>query len=220
MIKFLKKTLKNQLDKYQYVNGNINRNDRMGALHKIWGHVFTNDIVGDYVEFGVYKGDSVIKSLNEHKKFYNWLLGKYKSDESWRRENAKNYKLNQFPTFHCLDTFDGMPDNDESDHEFKAKTFMSNLDLVKKDISKNNSLGIEVEYYKGLFSDNIEAFKQNIKDKNIAIANIDCDLMFSTRDALNMIKDNISIGSVIMFDIIMHFVVIIQKDKEQHLQNF
>ena len=32
-------------------------------LHKCWGHIFSNHLLGDYVEFGVYKGDTLIQSV-------------------------------------------------------------------------------------------------------------------------------------------------------------
>jgi hypothetical protein len=38
------------------LGGELNKNDRAGALHRAWGHIFTNHIQGDYVEFGVYQG--------------------------------------------------------------------------------------------------------------------------------------------------------------------
>lgn len=200
MIKILKQIVKKQLDKYSYVNGNINRNDRIGCLNKAWGHVFTSDIVGDYVEFGVYKGDSVVYSLQEHNRFYNWLTNQKKSNEPWRVDVANSYKIQTLPKFHILDTFEGMPANSESNSSFAEKTFMSNLDDVKKYVSKSNKLNIDINYYKGLFKDCQDTFKTNMKGRNIAIANIDCDLMFSTIDALNCIKDNISIGTILMFD--------------------
>ena len=38
------------------VTADMNRNDRVGALHRAWGHVFTSQLLGAY-EFGVYKAE-------------------------------------------------------------------------------------------------------------------------------------------------------------------
>ncbi len=51
------KHIKSFLEKRGFVlGGDLNKNDRAGALHRAWGHIFTNHIYGDYVEFGVYQG--------------------------------------------------------------------------------------------------------------------------------------------------------------------
>ena len=42
----------------------INRNDRIGALYKAWGYIFSNQIEGDYLEYGVFRGTTFIHSYN------------------------------------------------------------------------------------------------------------------------------------------------------------
>ena len=70
MIKFL---LRKLINKYSFVRGSINLNNRQGALHKTWGYIFENHLFGDYVEFGVAKGDSLLKSILEYNFFKTWL---------------------------------------------------------------------------------------------------------------------------------------------------
>tara|TARA_Y100000991_G_C21941286_1_gene335403 strand:+ start:478 stop:1221 length:744 start_codon:yes stop_codon:yes gene_type:complete len=200
MFKILKRIFSSVLQRLSIVRLDINRNDRQGALAKAWGHVYTNSIVGDYVEFGVYKGDSVVSSLKIRKDFNLWLLSQHKSDEKWRRDFARNSPLNDSQIFHCLDTFEGMPDNDEGSIAFAKGSFFSKLSEVKAKIEKHNSENIKVKYYKGLFSETRIEFLKSIKSRNIAIANIDCDLEASTRDALNSINQNISIGTILLID--------------------
>ena len=43
--------------------GASNRNDRIGALYRAWGHVFSSQISGNYIEYGVYKGTTFIESM-------------------------------------------------------------------------------------------------------------------------------------------------------------
>ena len=47
----LKNKIVGLLDAMNIVRHPINRNDRMGALHKAWGFIFSNFIIGDYIEF-------------------------------------------------------------------------------------------------------------------------------------------------------------------------
>ena len=66
----LKNLLINFLNTKQFIRGNINRNDNLGALHKAWGYVFTNQLYGSYYEFGVYEGNSMINSYLEFLELY------------------------------------------------------------------------------------------------------------------------------------------------------
>ena len=193
----IKSFLKKILDRMRIVSGTINLNDRRGALHKAWGHIFSNHLLGDYVEFGVYYGDSLNKSIIEFKYFKRWLQNEKKSNELWRQEVAKKSLLNQKIFFHGLDTFTGMPDNNEQNYIFKKGTFTSDYQVVFNKLKKitNNFF-----LYKGLFNDCSKNLHQNLNLRKIAIVNIDCDIYKSTIDALNIIDGHLQIGSLIMFD--------------------
>ena len=106
------------------LGGDLNRNDRAGALHRAWGHVFTNHIWGDYVEFGTYHGTSFVESYKQYKMFERWLQGQLVSPEQWRRTVAQRYSA-QKAHFHGLDTFAGMPKNAEGNATFAAGTYAS-----------------------------------------------------------------------------------------------
>lgn len=166
-------------------------------LHRSWGHIFSNHIKGDYVEFGVYKGDSLSESIYQYRQFYNWLKSQKKSDEKWRQEVANKSKLNEKVFFHGLDTFDGMPENNEQNFIFKKDTFKSNYNEVKK---KLENFDEEILLYKGLFLDKKQEFLNNMENRKISIANIDCDLYQSTMDAFNMIEIFLQIGSIVLSD--------------------
>ena len=196
----IKKLVRFFLTKLNVIRGDIHRNDVYGAIHKAWGYIFTNHLNGDYVEFGVYKGSSVVSSLKIYDGFREWLFSQKKSDELWRREVANNSPLNQKPTFHCFDTFEGMPENNEGAISFQKGNFACDLESVKERISLNNKKLYKVEYYKGLFSETDKNFHNNICDRKIAIANIDCDLEESSYDALKTIENNLQIGTIILFD--------------------
>ena len=188
------------LDRLYISRGGIHKNDRYGGLHKAFGYVYHNHLQGDYVEFGVYKGDGLINAIKCVNEFDSWLQTQKLSNEQFRRDMANQSCLNQLMDFHALDTFEGMPENNESSTVFKTGNFLSSLETVKKKVKKYIIKDININYYKGLFIDNTAEFKNKIGTKNIIIANIDCDLMESTVDALNIIKNNINIGTVLLFD--------------------
>ena len=201
MIKnIIRKLINHILDKFSINRGNINRNDVSGALHKSWGHIFNNNLHGFYIELGVYKGGSAIESLKNFKQFKIWFNQQKKSDELWRREVANSSSLNKIINFHFLDTFKGMPANNENNISFAEGNFISNFKDVKKNIEKYSNKDTNCHFYKGLFSDCKNDVKKNIGSEKVAIANIDCDLESSTVDALNIVDAHLQIGSIILFD--------------------
>lgn len=147
----IKKIIKSFFESRGFVlGGDLNRNDRAGALHRAWGHIFTNHIHGDYIEFGVYQGDTFIESYRQYKVFTRWLEGQLISPEAWRREVAKLYS-NQQNHFHGLDTFSGMPKNQEGNGTFTAGTYISSDIEVRKKCIKAGMSEDSFSLYKGLF---------------------------------------------------------------------
>jgi len=180
------------------IRGNMQRNDEIGALYKAWGHVFTNHIKGDYVEFGVYRGDSFVESYKNYLMFKNWLMDELQSSEQWRRDVAKNYS-DFTPHFHGLDTFSGMPKNNEKNITFQEGTFFATKESVEELASYNGLPKECMTLYKGLFTDSEKDLKKNLSNQ-VAIVNIDGDLYESARDSLNIIKEHIIPGTVLLFD--------------------
>lgn len=178
--------------------GPLHRNDRVGALHRAWGHVFTNHLVGDYFEFGVYQGTSFVSSIEQCRVFRAWLESQLNSKEVWRREVAKNYFNNPPPKFFGLDTFEGMPLNDEGNMTFDAGTFVSDFDSVNSNVQKA-AMGFDFKLFKGLFMDSKKSFL-SVATRKAVIINIDGDLYQSAVDALNIVEERIQIGTVILFD--------------------
>jgi len=197
---FVRKFINYIFDKLSVNRGNINLNDVSGALHKSWGHIFNNNMHGFYIEFGVYKGNSAIRSLKNFNQMKIWFNQQKISDEYWRREVVNSSPLNQIINFHFLDIFEGMPANNENNKSFVEGNFKSNLEDVKKEIEKYSKKDSNCYFYKGLFSDCENDLKKNIGSEKVAIANIDCDLKSSTIDALNIVSPHLQIGSIILFD--------------------
>jgi O-methyltransferase len=187
--------------KKKFVIGDINKNDITGALHKAWGIIFSNHTQGDYVEFGVYNGNSFFKSIEQYEIFKKWFLNQNKSKEKWRVDlfNSTNFIKKEI-TFHALDSFEGMPKNNENNMTFKENNFKSDYSKFESDIRIFLNKKIQIKIYKGFFLNTSQDLKKNLKNKKIAIANIDCDLYKSTYDALQIIKSYIQIGTILLFD--------------------
>jgi hypothetical protein len=178
------------------VRGDLHRNDRVGALHRAWGHVFNSHIAGDYLEFGVYHGASFIESYRQYRGFRAWLEGQTRSPEAWRRGMAVEFMKEQ-AEFHGFDTFEGMPDNGEGNKRFAAGTFIADLDAVDAKCAKAFG-GVAYRLHKGLFSDVNLGWSDPAR--KAAIVNVDGDLYASCADALRVAGPKLQIGTVLLMD--------------------
>tara|TARA_A100001015_G_C14977033_1_gene707751 strand:+ start:338 stop:1075 length:738 start_codon:yes stop_codon:yes gene_type:complete len=200
-MKFIKLLIYYLIKKLSIVTGEVNKNDVAGALHKSWGYIVTNFIKGDYVEFGVYKGGSFVESYQQRLVFKEFLNQQLNHQEKWRREFMMKSNYHKFkPIFHGLDTFDGMPENDEQNIIFEKGSYFSNYDSVKKKCLKNGIPSESFFLYKGNFKNTKNELKENLKNRKVAIVNFDCDLYSSTKEAIFSIENNLQIGSVLLFD--------------------
>ena len=181
-----------------FIKYDLNRNDRVGALCRAWGHVFTNQMSGGYYEFGVYKGESFRDSYRMYLPHVKWMKAQSESPEMWRRKI--NWDLKH--SFYAFDTFEGMPENDENNDTFAKGTLLGCLDEVK---SAGEKIGMregdQIKYFKGNFSDIAKERSDEFSNlQPAAIVNIDCDLYFSAVDALEIIFPKLQQGTVIMMD--------------------
>lgn len=123
------------------VSSDLNRNDRAGALHRAWGHVFSNQIRGAYYEFWVYRGDSFRTSYRVHRQFARWAQGQLTASEEWRRKTAARYVTDNHQ-FHAFDTFAGMPPNAETNALFAGGTFYCSFEEFTR---LNRAVGLIVD---------------------------------------------------------------------------
>jgi len=171
--------------------------DRQQAFHMSWGHIFNNRLRGDYWEFGVYRGDSMILSARELRKFQAWNVSQIQSSEEWRVNLARQYS-DYAPKYVGFDTFEGMPDNNEGNSNFQKLSFVSNLENVKERLIKNIKES-KLILIKGDFSI-LNGDEISKSSKLIAIVNIDCELYESAIVALRLCRPFLQIGSVLLFD--------------------
>jgi hypothetical protein len=167
--------------------------NRSGALYLAWGHITNNQLRGDYAEFGVYQGDSLLSSYQEWRKFQLWTLNQLKSKELWRRLKAEKYR-DYHPTFHGFDTFEGIPNHADSEKHFSTGDFDSTIAIARQRCKK-----IPLNYIQFHIGDFCRFNRLDLKNK-IAILHIDSDIYESARSALELSRDYLQVGSVILFD--------------------
>lgn len=184
-----------------HVTSDLNRNDRVGALHRAWGHVFTSQIEGAYYEFGVYRGDTFRDSFKVYQGYFRWQQAQITSPEPWRQKVAATYARYRHH-FYAFDTFKGTPPNEEKNVTFAEGTFFCSLDEFKQ---LNRAVGIvesdQVRYFAGTFAETrVRQTEELERMQPAAIANLDCDLYSSATDALAIIGPKLVRGSVLLVD--------------------
>lgn len=140
-------------------------------VYKIWNNIRLDSIPGDYIEFGIFKGKTLLHSIKTHNKIF-----------------AKNKTI----YFYGLDSFEGFPSNN---HDFYNKeNFKTSYDKVKKDFVKYAN----VKIYKGFFSDILK--NNEFLDLTFSFVFLDCDIYESSIDVFNYVENRISNGGFLMID--------------------
>jgi len=172
----------------------LNRNDVHGALHRAWAYVHATQLIGDYYEFGVYRGHSLISSWLSYCRFHERITTS--KDLPFQREGTVVRFMEQSSTFYGFDSFSGMPENDEGEDTLATGTFLATEQNTAALCAAAGLKPPRLRLVPGLFSENAQA----IGAAPAAIVHLDCDLYLSTRDALNMIGPRLVQGSVLLCD--------------------
>ena len=134
-----------------------------------------NQIDGAYLEFGAYKGDSIVYA----NKVYQ----------------DKGFSAARFIAF---DSFGGLP---ESDEEYKPDQYSEGQYCATLGEFNKNTKGIWGDAVPGFFKGTLnDRTKKKYNINKVRIAYIDCDLYESAKDVFNFLTDIVQDGSVIVID--------------------
>lgn len=142
-----------------------------------------NNVEGDFVETGVWKGGCVILAYNTYK------------------------KLNQNKKVYCFDSFEGLPAPnpemypvDAGDIHHTLRELSVSLEEVKKNFEIFSPLDENVIFVKGWFKDTIPY--NNIE--KISVLRLDGDMYESTILALDYLYPKLSVGGFCIIDDYIH----------------
>jgi len=157
----------------------------MSALDTAIAFVVNNQVEGDYLEFGVYKGKSFIRAYNKFKDHI---------------ERHREYRL---PRFIAFDSFEGLPESKEKDvpqQYYKGAFAFSQDNFLASIIAKGVNLShlvVVPGFYNKSLSDETKR-KHNIKQSSVVY--IDCDIYESAVPVFRFITNLIQTGTVIVID--------------------
>ncbi|MGO9950870.1 MAG: TylF/MycF/NovP-related O-methyltransferase [Dissulfurispiraceae bacterium] len=158
-------------------------NWRFYAIEQCADYLVGAQIEGDYLEFGVYQGNTLSRAFQ-----------------------CMSYSFNNMK-FIAFDSFEGLPKPKGIDNEkgyasnFHEKEFSCSEDEFIRNIQSKGVDLQKVKLVKGWFDKTLSREKaEEYGVRQIAFAWIDCDLYESTVPVLNFITPYLSVGSVIVFD--------------------
>jgi O-methyltransferase len=136
-------------------------------------------LLGDYLEFGVYRGDTFV--------------------HAYRRASAAM----PFMRFWAFDSFEGLPQLTGLDlgGEFHAAQFACDIETFEETLRRENVDMRRVEIVSGWFDKSLVPELKNNRRLTVAsLVYVDADLYASTVPVLNFLTDIVSTGTIIMFD--------------------
>jgi hypothetical protein len=167
-----------------------------GCIHTGASFLAWNQVEGDYLEFGVYKGASFSTAFHAFERNRRRVAQALSPSESLRRW------LDARPRFFAFDSFEGLPageaerqaDYQPGGYACSEAQFLANLEQAGVDMSRvvtvpgmyDQSLVPEVKARHGL--------------RQAAMVFIDCDLYESTVPVLDFITDLVGQGTIIVFE--------------------
>ncbi|TFH42831.1 MAG: hypothetical protein E4H01_12890 [Lysobacterales bacterium] len=151
-------------------------------LHDIMQYLASTSMQGDYLEFGVYEGWSLIAAC----KF------------------SQMYGLNAMK-FYAFDSFQGLPEmeaQDETDYpQYKQGDYSCDRASFDRNLMAHGISMERVGVVPGWFEDSLNAqTKRDLGLERAAVAWFDCDLFTSTQSALEFLTDLVQPGTVVVFD--------------------
>ena len=156
-------------------------------LEDIMQYLASTSMEGDYLEFGVYEGWS--------------LIAAYKFSEF--------YHLNKM-RFFAFDSFRGLPEFKPVDEpgysQYQPGDYACDLPSFERNLKRHGVPIERVHVVPGWFEDTLNSqTKEQYGLRKAAVAWIDCDLFSSAESALSFLTNLVQAGTVVVFDDWMAF---------------
>lgn len=180
-------------------------NNHQSVLDNAIGITMINQVPGDYLEFGVFRGDRLTQAYETA-----MFLGKQvrsanaSKDPYLSKISAKNLETMRFIGF---DSFEGLPkasaiDVAEGQEEWIGEgSFAAGMELVKSLLPKKGLADGRIKLVPGWFNESLTPeTKRSLELKSAAIVYIDSDYYESAVPALEFVTDLLVDGSILIFD--------------------
>jgi len=164
-----------------YLGALVRYTAREGMLELAMRFVAASKLEGDYLEFGVWSGNTFIAAFNFA-----------------QRSGLKSMR------FYAFDSFQGLPEIEGVDLQFQQFSdgqYACSLEQFKANTSKAGVDLHRVKIIPGWYKDVLnEQTRKELPIRLAAVVWVDCDLYSSTVPVLDFITDYLTTGTVLVFD--------------------
>ena len=158
-----------------------------------------NQVEGDYLEFGAYKGDGLISFYNALKE--HWALYEEHAFHFNHQYDRAFFDKKKFVAF---DSFQGLPaeiGEGVPGHFAKKGTYTVSQEAFWKNIQAQLPKNANVDAVPGFFNETLtQETKEKLEIEKAALVFIDCDLYDSAVDVFGFLAPLLTDGTVIVMD--------------------
>jgi len=177
-----------------------------GCLYTAATFTTRNYVAGDYLEFGVWRGDSFIKAyhaVHEMRRQHTAWLNRHVTFSS-NGSGTPEFRLwNEWkPRFFAFDSFEGLPaTGDQTQEEWAGGSYACSEAQFRANVAAEGVQLTDVVTVAGFYDRSLTPeLKRTHNLRRAAIVHIDCDLYESTTYVLDFVTDLLTQGSVLVFD--------------------
>lgn len=173
-------------------------------IHKVAKFVACEIIEGDYLEFGVYRGQSFIGAYQALQQQFERRIRHDAGGEQEGTARAQRQAAWDNMRFFAFDSFEGLPAltaEDLATQDFAAGQYACSVAEFQTRISAGGIAEDRVRMVPGWFEQTCTAQTiQQLGMRKAAVIWIDADLYSSTRAVLSFVTDLLQDGTVLIFD--------------------
>jgi hypothetical protein len=190
--------------KLKLINGNRIYLNNSPLIRNIAKFIVNECVVGDYYEFGVYRGQTLISFYKTISKFADKRIKSGNIIGINEKANLKRMEISNEMTYHAFDSFQGLPELSSADllsDDFTKGQYTSSISTILNLAKKYSVPEKFIKFHGGWFSKTCN--KQYAKENSLKKASIiwlDCDLYSSAKDALNIFDSILQNGTIIVVD--------------------
>jgi hypothetical protein len=173
-------------DNYIGTNGAL----RTGASFIAW-----NQVEGDYLEFGVFRGASFSEAFRKIEQQRRVVARELPPSPATRQWIAAQ------PRYFAFDSFEGLPDGDAARQvDYYAGAYACSEEQFRRNVARDGTDLNRVITVRGMYDQSLTPeVKRQHQLRRAAMIMIDCDLYESTVPVLDFITDIVGQGTIIIF---------------------
>ena len=177
----------------------------MGLMTKVAHFIASNKVDGDYLEFGVFRGNSFVESYRSIKRTFEERIQSRSMEQNVTDEDARDRKrIWDNMRFFAFDSFKGLPELrgvDLQTNEFAEGQYAAGIDEFLRNVTSGGVPSEKIVCVPGWYEETcIPVTLEKHGLKKASVVWVDCDLYHSAKRVLHFVTPLLQDGTIIIFD--------------------